>query len=197
MDSALSNAKRATSEDIKSSGDGRPADYLVWVFQIILTDVKNTLEHHPGAYQAASMYSTTTFGFVREAKQTLAKYPSGERLSMMLDLGSAKIKGLIVAIMDAVKCTPFAPSQPPPANHGPPSQACPPPKYSYQSSYAYPSAPPKHIIEMTGHTAGEGTCVELMGKHRMTGSCMLVVGKPVMEGHDWLEGVEELQRECI
>ena len=150
MDSALSNAKRAISEDIKLAGDGRPADYLVPVFQIIITDVKNMLEHHPGAYQAASMYSTKMFGFVREARQKIAKSPPSERLSVMLDLGAEVIKGLIQSIMDAVRRTPFAPSQPTPAMHGPPPHAYPPPTYSYQSSYAYPSAPPMFIPQQYG-----------------------------------------------
>ena len=49
------------------------------------------------------MYSTTMFGDVREAKQKIAKSPPSERLGIMLDLGAAVIKGLIHAIMDAVK----------------------------------------------------------------------------------------------
>ena len=143
MESALSNARRAVTSDLKAGGDGRPAQHLPPIFHVIMGDVKLMMQHHRAAYTSASMYGTANFDFQRDAEQAMKAVPAAGRLGKMLDMGATLIKGLLKEICDSTRSTPFSAIQQPaypPIHSYPPQQAYPPPMQSYHP-VSYPPPP--------------------------------------------------------
>lgn len=141
MDSVLSNARRAVTTDLKAGGDGRPAQHLPPVFHVIMEDVKPMMAHHMPAYTAACMYVTANFDFQRDAEQAMKAVPASDRVEKVLDMGATIIKGLLTAICEGTRSSPFPGIQQPgypPFQSYPPQQSYHPPMQSYPTGSYQP-----------------------------------------------------------